>query len=97
MSAYQAARAAEILGIESLPDRLTVEQIAILQIVDQLPRDPIAWVCRRVTEGDRWCKAMRAAIDAGELRQADGNNETELRKPTVASLPPNWRHWPSTT
>jgi hypothetical protein len=32
MNAYEAARAAEILGLEALPDRLTVEQIAILQV-----------------------------------------------------------------
>jgi hypothetical protein len=63
MNAYEAARAAEILGLESLPDRLTVEQIAILQVGAESLRE---------MERGRGCKAMRAAINAGELRQADG-------------------------
>jgi hypothetical protein len=63
MNAYEAARAAEILGLESLPDKLTVEQIAILQVEDKSLRE---------RERSRWCKAMRAAIDAGELREAEG-------------------------
>jgi len=82
MSAYQAARAAEILGRESLPERLTVEEIATLQVHDERPPEPwlrddgklsvVSRFVHRSIVGGIWCKAMQAAIDAGELRQADG-------------------------
>jgi hypothetical protein len=83
MSAYHAARAAEILGLDALPDRLTVAEIATLQVHDerlpelrlseeQLPLGGVLRVLQRATIADTWCKAMQAAIDAGELRQADG-------------------------
>jgi len=92
MSAYHAARAAEILGRESLPDRLTVKEIATLQVHDeqlpelrlseeQLPLGGVLRVLQRATIADTWCKAMQAAIDAGELRQADGKiTATELKR-----------------
>jgi hypothetical protein len=63
MNAYEAARAAEILGLEALPAALTIEEIAILQV---------EWRSLDEKERSTWCKAMRAAIDAGELRQTDG-------------------------
>jgi hypothetical protein len=63
MNAYEAARAAEILGLEALPDRLTIEQIAILQV-----GAGSLWEKERST----WRRAMRAAINAGDLRQDDG-------------------------
>jgi hypothetical protein len=85
MSAYQAARAAEILGHESLPDGLTVEEIAVLQVHDDGPPKPslsyqgamgamaeIGRVLRLESMAAVWCKAMQRAIDAGELRQTDG-------------------------
>jgi hypothetical protein len=92
MSAYHAARAAEILGLDALPDRLTVAEIAALQVHDeQLPelrlseeQSPLAEIFRvlqRATIADTWCKAMQAAIDAGELRQADGKiTATEFKR-----------------
>jgi hypothetical protein len=85
MSAYQAARAAEILGRESLPERLTVKEIAVLQVHDEgLPKPSLSYqgtmgamaeivrVLRLESMAAVWCKAMQGAIDAGELRQADG-------------------------
>jgi hypothetical protein len=83
MSAYQAARAAEILGCESLPDGLTAEEVAILQThdeqlpelrlsQDQLPLAEALRVLQRATIASTWRKTMRRAIDAGELRQTDG-------------------------
>jgi hypothetical protein len=79
MSAYQAARAAEILGLESLPDRLTVEEIATLQVRDdQLPellgkifrvleRSPVADTWRRSAAplaGAAWLRALQRAFVA---------------------------------
>ncbi len=83
MSAYHAARAAEILHRESLPDGLTVEEIAILQIhdeqlpelrlsEDQLPLAGVFRVLQRATVAATWRKAIQRAIDAGGLQQADG-------------------------
>jgi hypothetical protein len=80
---YHAARAAEILGRESLPEGLTVDEIAILQTHDeQLPelrlsqdQSALAGVYRalqRATIASTWRKAIRRAIDAGELQEADG-------------------------
>jgi len=63
MNAYEAARAAELLDLESLPDKLTVEQIAILQVEDKSLREK---------ERGTWRKAIQRAIDAGELREDDG-------------------------
>jgi hypothetical protein len=80
---YQAERAAEILGRESLPAALTIEEIATLQTHDeQLPelrlRDdqmPLAEVFRvmqRASLAATWRKAMQRAVAAGELQHADG-------------------------
>jgi hypothetical protein len=91
MSAYQAARAAEILGLESLPDRLTVKEIAVLQVHDEgLPKPSLSYhgamagflrALQRATIADTWCKAMQGAIDAGELRQTDGKiTATEFKR-----------------
>jgi hypothetical protein len=92
MSAYHAARAAEILHRESLPDGLAVEEIAILQIHDeQLPelrlsedQLPLAGVFRelqRATVAATWRRAMQRAIDAGELREDDGKiTATEFKR-----------------
>jgi len=80
MSAYQAARAAAILGLESLPDRLTVEEIATLLVHDDwYLYDYLATSSAFVR--DTWHKAMRAAIDAGELQQTDGKiTATEFKR-----------------
>jgi hypothetical protein len=94
MSAYQAARAAEILGHESLPDGLTVEEIAVLQVHDDgLPKPSLSYqgamgamaeigrVLRLGSMAAVWCKAMQGAIDTGELRQADGKiTATEFKR-----------------
>jgi hypothetical protein len=92
MSAYHAARAAEILHRESLPDGLTVEEIAILQThdeqlpelrlsQDQLPLAGVLRVFQRATIANTWRKAMQCAIDAGELQEADGKiTATEFKR-----------------
>jgi hypothetical protein len=83
MSAFHAARAAEILHREPLPESLNVEEIAVLQTHDEplpelrLSQDqlPMAWVIRVLQRdgiANTWRKAMQCAIAAGELQEADG-------------------------
>jgi hypothetical protein len=92
MSAFHAARAAEILHREPLPESLTVEEIAILQThdeqlpelrlsQDQLPNAEVYRILQRATIEITWRKAMRRAIDAGELQQADSKiTATEFKR-----------------
>jgi hypothetical protein len=64
---------------------LTVKEIAVLQVHDEgLPKPSLSYqgtmgamaeivrVLRLEKMAAVWCKAMQGAIDAGELRQADG-------------------------
>jgi hypothetical protein len=80
---YQAERAAEILGRESLPAALSIEEIATLQTHDeqlpelrlrddQLPMAEVFRVMQRASLAATWRKAIQRAIDAGDLQQADG-------------------------
>jgi hypothetical protein len=89
---YQAERAAEILGRESLPAALSIEEIAILQTHeeqlpelrlrdDQLPMAEVFRVLQRASIAATWRKAIQRAIDAGELHQADGKiTATEFKR-----------------
>jgi hypothetical protein len=92
MSAYHAARAAEILRRESLHDGLTIEEIATLQThdeqlpelrlsQDQLPMAGVYRVLQRATIAATWRKAMQCAIAAGELQEAGGKiTATEFKR-----------------
>jgi hypothetical protein len=92
MSAFHAARAAEILHREPLPEALTAEEIAILQThdeplpelrlsQDQLPNAEVYRILQRATIEITWRKAMQCAIAAGELQEADGKiTATEFKR-----------------
>jgi hypothetical protein len=89
---YQAERAAEILGRESLPAALSVEEIATLQVhdeqlpelrlrEDQMPMAEVFRVLQRASLAATWRKAIQRAIDSGELRQDDGKiTATEFKR-----------------